>query len=243
MPGEGNRERPPSTRLPRVLLAAYALLVGLSIGLWLVGGDWEPGFPVFIAVFLGLQWLFVALRGDVRILTPMEPRKRLVPCLIGGALGAVLVAAVGLALGELMKVDGHDVWEIVFCIIVGASWLAWTAAFYVYAARNDSLKALRAIIMSLLGGSVVSLLATVPSHVVVARRPGCLVGLGTMTGIFGGLLVMAWAFGPGILLLFYYQARRAQPGHCRVCAYDLTGNQSGICPECGTPTRENCPIP
>jgi hypothetical protein len=26
------------------------------------------------------------------------------------------------------------------------------------------------------------------------------------------------------------------PGHCRRCGYDLTGNVSGRCPECGTPT-------
>jgi hypothetical protein len=24
-----------------------------------------------------------------------------------------------------------------------------------------------------------------------------------------------------------------RPGHCRRCAYDLTGNVSGVCPECG----------
>jgi hypothetical protein len=27
-------------------------------------------------------------------------------------------------------------------------------------------------------------------------------------------------------------------GHCRSCAYDLTGNISGVCPECGRPTFE-----
>jgi len=26
-----------------------------------------------------------------------------------------------------------------------------------------------------------------------------------------------------------------KPGHCRGCDYDLTGNVSGRCPECGTP--------
>ena len=29
------------------------------------------------------------------------------------------------------------------------------------------------------------------------------------------------------------RARRSLPGHCQVCGYDLTGNVSGICPECG----------
>ena len=32
--------------------------------------------------------------------------------------------------------------------------------------------------------------------------------------------------------------RRPRPGHCRRCGYDLTGNISGTCPECGTPSRE-----
>ncbi len=27
----------------------------------------------------------------------------------------------------------------------------------------------------------------------------------------------------------------APAGHCRHCAYDLTGNESGVCPECGAP--------
>ena len=27
--------------------------------------------------------------------------------------------------------------------------------------------------------------------------------------------------------------RRAKPGHCPSCGYDLTGNLSGVCPECG----------
>ena len=28
--------------------------------------------------------------------------------------------------------------------------------------------------------------------------------------------------------------RHYPPGHCQVCGYNLTGNVSGICPECGT---------
>ena len=32
----------------------------------------------------------------------------------------------------------------------------------------------------------------------------------------------------------FYRDRRHPPGHCPRCGYDLTGNESGVCPECGT---------
>ena len=28
--------------------------------------------------------------------------------------------------------------------------------------------------------------------------------------------------------------RRRRIGHCLDCGYDLTGNESGVCPDCGT---------
>lgn len=34
-------------------------------------------------------------------------------------------------------------------------------------------------------------------------------------------------------LLWYLDRRRILPGHCQKCGYNLTGNVSGICPECG----------
>jgi hypothetical protein len=38
----------------------------------------------------------------------------------------------------------------------------------------------------------------------------------------------------GISRRFLWQFQRP-PGSCAHCGYDLTGNVSGICPECGTP--------
>jgi hypothetical protein len=37
------------------------------------------------------------------------------------------------------------------------------------------------------------------------------------------------------LFSFWRARKRKKPGLCQVCLYDLTGNVSGICPECGTP--------
>ena len=51
-----------------------------------------------------------------------------------------------------------------------------------------------------------------------------------------------WAIGfvGGAVLLFIVFRSRTPlvpgPGHCRKCGYDLTGNTSGICPECGLKT-------
>ncbi len=47
--------------------------------------------------------------------------------------------------------------------------------------------------------------------------PVCLVGLPT---------VVAW-----------YRDRRFPPENCQACNYNLTGNTSGICPECGCATK------
>ena len=34
--------------------------------------------------------------------------------------------------------------------------------------------------------------------------------------------------------LLWWRDRRYPKGHCQSCGYDLTGNTSGVCPECGT---------
>lgn len=40
-------------------------------------------------------------------------------------------------------------------------------------------------------------------------------------------------FGVPTAYLFIRDAVRGRPGHCTHCGYDLTGNTSGTCPECG----------
>ncbi len=43
-------------------------------------------------------------------------------------------------------------------------------------------------------------------------------------------------FALPIGLMMWLDRRRRLPDHCKKCGYNLTGNVSGICPECGKPT-------
>lgn len=59
------------------------------------------------------------------------------------------------------------------------------------------------------------------------------------------LLVAVTALPPATWLMFQLPSTiraarrrlRVRRGCCGECGYDLTGNSSGVCPECGTPTR------
>jgi hypothetical protein len=44
-------------------------------------------------------------------------------------------------------------------------------------------------------------------------------------------------------LSVWRKSRLPQPGHCVVCRYSLTGNTSGICPECGTAVKQPSEMP
>ncbi len=46
--------------------------------------------------------------------------------------------------------------------------------------------------------------------------------------LFAAYPILAFIRGP------LRRWRTPKHGHCRTCAYDLTGNESGTCPECGT---------
>jgi hypothetical protein len=52
------------------------------------------------------------------------------------------------------------------------------------------------------------------------------------------VIVPSWVLlAPAVFVtavLWWRDRRRIPPGHCQKCGYNLTGNVSGVCPECGT---------
>jgi hypothetical protein len=50
-------------------------------------------------------------------------------------------------------------------------------------------------------------------------------------------LTLIFAIGPAIWLFKWNKRRKLGPNACPGCGYDLTGNESGECPECGAVTN------
>jgi lipopolysaccharide export LptBFGC system permease protein LptF len=93
--------------------------------------------------------------------------------------------------------------------------------------------------------------AAVPVRFVRRRRIGLGVGLGIVVGALAvnlGLSVVCacnrgappaemlsiWPYAITMVLLLAVPTRRAaERGVCNGCGYNLTGNTSGLCPECG----------
>ncbi len=48
------------------------------------------------------------------------------------------------------------------------------------------------------------------------------------------LVAVMLGLPPDVILVWRWRAGRVRPGHCNHCGYNLTGNVSGVCPECGT---------
>ena len=87
-------------------------------------------------------------------------------------------------------------------------------------------------------GSVLEVFIAVPVHVWAARQRECYCCRGTYTTLVLAGTVLLWAFGPGIILLYWrekYRRQRMLPT-CIECGYDLRGTISAgrsECPECG----------
>lgn len=213
------------TKLRWVLLAFYLIIVFGLFGTGLTGVldlpvglqffDGLEGDPVLtIMVLLATvmsQAVFIWCSGTINLCRPFVKRAAFLPSIMAAFLLTVLVVATCFSLFELTELDGDDDYlMMVFWIIIGINWVGWSIAFLATYAQHERFTATRKVVSTLLGGSLLELLVTIPSHIVVSRRPGCFVGMLTAAGISSGIAVMLWAFGPGIVFLFLRATRKGK---------------------------------
>jgi hypothetical protein len=220
-----------------LLAALYVLLIaGLALGPVVTRSfNWNDSLAwLGLAVFLvGSQLVFILVPGSTDCLMPVRQRRLVVPMLIGSLMMALLVGGLVISVGELAMLSSADDWPVMFWMVTAAMWVFWSCLFWILVRGRRRFSALGCMVTCILAGSLLQLLVTIPSHIIVSRRPGCMVGMFTAVGLFAGLFVMTWAFGPGIALLFWWETRKRTAGHCPKCGYNLQGLPTMRCPECG----------
>jgi hypothetical protein len=220
-----------------VFLALYlAIAGGLLAQLFFASG--LLGLFLVAAALVVAEVLMILGTGTIHLCRPIRRRRLVLPVFAAAFMLTVLVAGFFTAMTELFYLDKKDwPWAAIFFLTLGASWVGWGVLLWSHVAARPRYTVLSRLTGLLFAGSLAELLATVPSHLIVSRRPGCLVGIGTMLGIMAGLGVMLASFGPAIVLLFLRPRHRAEIGadghpHCPACGYDLHATPDR-CPECG----------
>jgi hypothetical protein len=223
-----------------VFLVLYLLLLIAPLVAFVTEGDDAIPLAVLLAVMLAAQALFIFGSGTMHLCRPMRKRRLIWPVLVASFMMALLLFGLLLAAGEFFRLDGNDAAGILLVTLGGLSWGVWGWFFWHRYRYRHRYTVMSRLTTWLLSGSLLELIACVPMHIVVSRRPGCLVGLATMLGIIAGCLVAVFAFGPAIILLFLRPRHREELAaaargerYCDVCGYDLRASVSR-CPECGT---------
>lgn len=196
-----------------VLLGLYIMIVIGLVGIaYLHGGTPEEQLVLIVMIVVTIisQILFIFGAGTANLCTPIRKRRLLIPVIIVAVMMTVLIGGITLALGELIFENPGNWFGYLFLTIVAISWLTWGIIFFIWGTTKQRYKTVRNLISSMFAGSLLTLIVTIPSHIIVSKRPGCLVGLGTSMGICSGVFVMFWAFGPGIILLFLREKRKVE---------------------------------
>lgn len=165
---------------------------------------------IVLAITVVSQAVFILVPGTIDLCRPVRRRRLAAPVLIAALMMALLVAALTLCIVELAELSEPDWFAYVFWAIIGSSWITWSIVFFKKYRDTVRYKALKNLVSTVIAGSLLELLVAIPSHIIVSRRPGCLVGLGTACGIGTGIVVMLWAFGPGVILLFLREKYKAE---------------------------------
>ena len=178
-----------------VFLALYLLLILALLVMPLLtdGGGDVAGVAIALGVMIVAQALLIFGSGTIALCRPIRRRRLLLPVLVAATMLALLVGGLCVALWELFYLDDTPHQDFLGFLVFGLialSWIGWGVLLFSRLRDKPRYAVLRKLTTYVFAGSLAELLATVASHVIVSRRPGCLVGIGTAMGIIAGCAVM-----------------------------------------------------
>jgi hypothetical protein len=219
-----------------VLLALYLLLVAGIVGYLIANGAEAIVFVIALLVMFGVQALF--LIGMPQLRWPRPTRRK--PMWLSLAAGALVAAVLTFGLAAT-ALNAFDIWDQVtesigghlFWIIL-VSWILWLVLFAFLWAGERWLGGFTSLYKTLLAGTWLEILITIPVDVQVRKKTNCWCGEGTFFALVAGGTVAVWTFGPGLAFLFLTR-RLQREGYfslCRKCGHDLANATTPRCPHC-----------
>ena len=209
---------------------------------------WGYAFPVAAVIAL-TQYLF--LLPVVRLRLPDGTRSKSLSWSlgVGALLAAIITAAIGLAVIELIGSMGHGnfqedpwgdelfgevwIWPALILTLIG-SWVFWTMVLLIFTRRLWADTVLGRVVVLLLGGTVVELLVVLPIDVMVQRRTDCYCAAGTFWSLSASAVGLLWLTGPGIVFAVTMRRRgMARKTHCTSCGHSKGPSPGPVCQECG----------
>ena len=169
-----------------LLLLYLALVGGLFASALASGEDWAW---IVIGVTLTASAVFILGAGHKDLFRPIGRPRILFPVVSASLMLTALFGGLTMALVELFdfEIEDDETWSIVaFWGSLLATWVFWGIILYVYTRKLPRYQAIYHMARFIFAGSIAELLATVPSHIIVSKRPGCL------TGIVPLLLTRPW---------------------------------------------------
>jgi len=161
---------------------------------------------IAMVLIVACQAVFLLTAGTVNLCKPIRGWRLCFPLVCAAFMMTMLVAGLWLAVGELLRWHKADWFVRAFWVAVAWNWVFWLVMFAIFISKSSRYDAVRRLTTSIICGSLLELLVSIPAHLIVSRRGGCFAGMHTGLGIIAGILVLLWAFGPGIILLFLRDA-------------------------------------
>jgi hypothetical protein len=174
--------------------------------------DVRPVVVLFLGLLLVTQWMFLRPRRGFRVRMGEEARPLKTAVAAAAFMAAMLsVAAIAVVLEVFHAwndvLNGLDERVALIAVLWFAVWLLWATVFYVYWKKGTHFEQWRAMARGLIVGSMLELFVASGVFVWKSDDDNCWCGRGSYTGLVFGATVMIWAFGPGLVLLFFREAR------------------------------------
>jgi hypothetical protein len=213
-----------------VFITAYIAMIVAAL-------VWIPEVAMVIAIIALtlLQGLFLIGMPEIRWPRPTRKRamiiSQMIAALVAAALTFGLVATFLSAIDKWEAINksigAHILW------VVAIAWVIWLIVFSIIWIRQP-FSGFARIYKTLIAGTILEVLITIPIDVQVRKRTSCWCDQGTFFAYVICTCVAFWSFGPGLVLLLLTRKlqREGYFSLCQKCGQDVSTVNDKRCTSC-----------